>query len=248
MVLQKKGEEESTRVQKLETNRRSWEHNSSHTCHLSSHTPLLFRDFTDKLREWSSLIKPGQACSCHHKPFCSHGARSVKLQMRLVKPRAVGTRLQLLKEAYGENSLSCVHVFEWYRRFPEGGESTEDDQHPGQPVSTQQTVAKINEIVCKDHCMSIQMNTETVNADKETVRKILHGELNTNKIFARLLSKTLNPDQELTHQQICPHFLERLDEEPELMENIITRDETWIFQYNVEIKWQSMHWKTNAAT
>jgi len=31
----------------------------------------------------------------------------------------------------------------------------------------------------------------------------------------------------------------RLDEELDLMENIITCDETWIFQYNVETKWQS---------
>jgi hypothetical protein len=37
----------------------------------------------------------------------------------------------------------------------------------------------------------------------------------------------------------------RLDEEPEMMENI-TCDETWIFQYNVETKQQSMHWKTTA--
>lgn len=43
----------------------------------------------------------------------------------------------------------------------EGRESTDNDQYPGRPasVSTGQTVAKIN---------------ETVNADKETVRKILH--------------------------------------------------------------------------
>ncbi|KYM98204.1 hypothetical protein ALC62_11054 [Cyphomyrmex costatus] len=35
---------------------------------------------------------------------------------------------KLLKEAYGENSLSCARVFEWYKRFSEGRESIEDDQ------------------------------------------------------------------------------------------------------------------------
>ncbi len=95
MICQKKnGEEESTWVQKLKTNHRLWEHNSSNTRHLLSHTPLMFRDFNDKLREWSSLLEPGQACSCHYKLLCSHGVRSVKLQMRLVKPCAVGTRLK----------------------------------------------------------------------------------------------------------------------------------------------------------
>ncbi len=75
--------------------------------------------------------------------------------------------------ACGENSLSCIHVFEWYKRFSEGRESTEE-QRPGQPVSTPQAVTKINEILCGDHCMSIRMNAEIVNANKETVRKILH--------------------------------------------------------------------------
>ncbi|KAG5344378.1 GVQW3 protein, partial [Acromyrmex charruanus] len=42
---------------------------------------------------------------------------------------------KLLKEAYGENSLSRARVFEWYKRFSEGRESTEDDQRPGRPVS-----------------------------------------------------------------------------------------------------------------
>ncbi len=96
--------------------------------------------------------------------------------------------------------------------------------------------------------MGIRMNAETVNANKETVKKVLHDELNTNKVCAKWVLKTLNPDQKRIHQQICSDFLERLDEGPESMENIITYDETSIFQYNVETNWQSIHWKTNAAT
>ncbi|KAJ8943503.1 hypothetical protein NQ318_016283 [Aromia moschata] len=88
------------------------------------------------------------------------------------------------------------------------------------------------------------MIAETVNADKETVRKILHDELNMKKVCAKLVPKNLTPDQKL-RQQICSDFLERLDEESELMENIITCDETWI--YDVETKRQSMHWKTPAS-
>ncbi len=96
--------------------------------------------------------------------------------------------------------------------------------------------------------MSIRMNAGTVNANKETARKTSHDELNMNKVCVKLVPKMLNPDQKLIHEQISSDFLERLDEEPELMENIITCDETWIFQYNVESKWQSMRWKTTTAT
>jgi len=132
---------------------------------------------------------------------------------------------KLLKEAYGENSLSRARVFEWYKRFSEGRESTEDDQRPGRPVSvsTSQTVTKINEIVRGDRRMSILMIAEIVNADKETVRKILHDELNMKKVCAKLVPKNLAPDQKLVRQQICSDFLERLDEEPEL--NPISEDQ-----------------------
>ncbi|KAG5329384.1 MOS1T transposase, partial [Acromyrmex heyeri] len=66
----------------------------------------------------------------------------------LVKLKKTPTECyKLLKEAYGENSLSRARVFEWYKRFSEGRESTEDDQRPGRPVSvsTPQTVTKINQ-------------------------------------------------------------------------------------------------------
>ncbi len=104
----------------------------------------------------------------------------------------------MLKGAFGKNSLCCVNVFEWYKQSSEGRENTEDDQCPGQPVFTPRTATKINEIVCEDHCMSIRMNAKTVNADKETVRKILHDELNTNKVYVKLVPKTLN--HKLIHQ------------------------------------------------
>ncbi len=67
------------------------------------------------------------------------------------------------------------------------------------------------------------------------------------KVSAKLVPKNLTSDQKLVHQQICSNFLERLDKEPELMENIIIWDETSIFQHNVETKCQSTHWKTPAS-
>ncbi len=90
-------------------------------------------------------------------------------------------------------------------------------------------MTKINETVRRDHCMNIWMIAETVNADKETVRKILHDESNMKKVCVKLVPKHLTSDQKLVHQQTCSDFLKRLDEESELMKNIITCDKTWIF-------------------
>ncbi len=39
-----------------------------------------------------------------------------------------------MKETYDEKSLSCEYVFEWYKWFSEGRESTEDDHCPDWPA------------------------------------------------------------------------------------------------------------------
>ncbi len=82
------------------------------------------------------------------------------------------------------------------------------------------------------------MIAETLNPDKRTVRKVLYDELNMKKVCVKLVLKNLTRGQNLIRQQICSTFFERLDEEPELMENIIIFDETKIFQYYAETKLQ----------
>ncbi|KAG5344036.1 MOS1T transposase, partial [Acromyrmex charruanus] len=124
----------------------------------------------------------------------------------LVKLKKTPTECyKLLKEAYGENSLSRARVFEWYKRFSEGRESTEDDQRPGRPVSvsTPQTVTKINEIVREDRHMSIRLIAETVNADKETVRKILLKAIGMIQKQGNWVSYKLKPRDVERHKMTC---------------------------------------------
>ncbi len=65
--------------------------------------------------------------------------------------------------------------------------------------------------------MCIWMIAETVNDNKETVRKSLRDELNMKKVCAKLVLKNLACDQKLVCQQICSDFLEMLDKESESM-------------------------------
>ena len=42
----------------------------------------------------------------------------------------------------------------------------------------------------------------------------------------------------------CADTLENIENDPDFFLNVITCDETWIFQYDPETKKQSMHWKS----
>jgi hypothetical protein len=82
---------------------------------------------------------------------------------------------QLLREVYGEDTLSRARVFERHRRFLGGREDVEDDERPGRPVTmkTDENVDKVRTLVRTDRRLSIRMIAEEFNVDKETVRQIL---------------------------------------------------------------------------
>ena len=82
----------------------------------------------------------------------------------------------VLKEVYRNECLSRTQVFEWFKRFKEGRETTEDDPRPGWPTTskTDQNIKKIGEIIRKDRRLSIRAVAEITGIDKKCVRQILH--------------------------------------------------------------------------
>ena len=78
-----------------------------------------------------------------------------------------------------------------------------------------------------------------MNIDRETVRKILTEDLDMRKVCA----KTVPGAHRRTKQRkvtICQDLLERQDD---ILGSVITGDETWVYQYDPEMKLQSAQWK-----
>jgi hypothetical protein len=59
-----------------------------------------------------------------------------------------------------------------------------------------------------------------------------------------MVPKNFTQEQKDNQKNMCSDIMEGLTEELDVLENVITCDETWIFQYDLETKRQSMHWKT----
>ncbi|KAJ8947060.1 hypothetical protein NQ318_019954 [Aromia moschata] len=63
---------------------------------------------------------------------------SVQMEQRinlkfLVKLGKTFTEPYAMLQVYGNECLFCTHVFEWFKLFKEGRETTEDDPRPGRP-------------------------------------------------------------------------------------------------------------------
>jgi hypothetical protein len=60
--------------------------------------------------------------------------------------------LAMIRQAFGEESMSHTWVFEWHAQFRASRPSIEDDQHTSRPINCTMpdTVAKLQQLVRED--------------------------------------------------------------------------------------------------
>ena len=64
------------------------------------------------------------------------------------------------------------------------------------------------------------------------------------KMCAKMVPKILSEDQKQNRVKYCEDIPEKIKDDSDILRQIITEDETWVFQYDPETKRQSMQWKT----
>ena len=60
----------------------------------------------------------------------------------------------MIQQGFGDQGLSCTHVFQWHTRFKTGHASV-DDEHTGR-LTSPETVARIQEIIRQDRRRTIR--------------------------------------------------------------------------------------------
>jgi len=110
----------------------------------------------------------------------------------------------LLTEVYGDQCLSRMHVFEWFKKFKEGRKYVRDNPKSGRPstAKTQENVEKVARIVRGDRRLSIRAISELTNINKESVRQILHDDLGMKKVCAKVVPKILYPRAKGTSSEL----------------------------------------------
>jgi hypothetical protein len=83
--------------------------------------------------------------------------------------------------------------------------------------------------------------------NRETVRLILTEELRMRKNCAKMSPRNLIQQQRDALLIICADFLEQVDANPELIDRVITGDESLFFHYDPETKRQSLEWPKKAS-
>ena len=77
--------------------------------------------------------------------------------------------------------------------------------------------------------------------------RFLRNNFNTEKVFLKMVPRLLTPKQKEIQMNICADILQNIENEPNFLENVITCNESWFFQYDPESERQSMHWKSTSS-
>jgi len=101
--------------------------------------------------------------------------------------------------------------------------------------------------VQSDRRLTVRMFARELNLNHTTVHQILTEELAMKKLCAKCVPKNLTIEQKYNRKDVCLHLLERIKRDRNFLKNVITCDETWIFEYDPEIKRQIKEWHTSAS-
>jgi hypothetical protein len=168
----------------------------------------------DEGRPRSHFCKP-TASVCHVTPRCEHTLflheyffdfvfhfvcdgwqnRATCLHQVFVKFGKSATEThEMLREAFGEHSLSQTAVFEWHSCFKASWVSDRDDKCSGQTSSSKTTenIEKIRELIHEDRRWTIHELADTVGISYGVCQEILTENLNMRHIAAKSIPLTLD--------------------------------------------------------
>ena len=137
-------------------------------------------------------------------------------------------------QVYGTEAVSRKCVYDWFKRFRDEKETTEDEPRSGRP-STSRTPDMIER-------MTLRLMAEELGISKDTVHTIVREDLGKRKICSRFVLYKLTDEQKAKRMETSGDFITICDQDPSFLRTTFTGDETWCYQFDPESKRKSLEW------
>ena len=154
----------------------------------------------------------------------------------------------MLQKFYGETVLSNTWIYEFYKAFKDGREGVKDKSLSGRSStsSTESNINQVNEIILDNRFSSLRDIALEVHISHEFVRFILVDILGMRSVSACIVLKELNFLQKQYREQVSLDILDHANFDPTFMKRIITGDETWVYEFDMQTSQQWSEWRTKA--
>lgn len=83
------------------------------------------------------------------------------------------------------------------------------------------------------------MITDVLRINEREFNKIVTQDFITRKVCTKMVPKILNDYRKAGRYDMSAEMTERLETEPDFLTRVMTCDESWVFEYDPENKWQS---------
>jgi hypothetical protein len=93
-------------------------------------------------------------------------------------------------------------------------------------------------VVRSERLLAVRMIDVELNLNRTMVHRIFTQEVAMRKLWA----KNLTIEQKYNRKHVCLHHLEWIQSYRNFFKNVITVDDTWIFEYDPETKRQGKEW------
>ncbi|GFV63041.1 FLJ37770-like protein [Trichonephila clavipes] len=137
--------------------------------------------------------------------------------------------------------LSSSSSGKWHKAFKEGREEVADEPRSGRPTTarTEENVDREREVLRTDRQLSIQQIADTLHMSPFAVHGVVTEDLQMRKVYAKLVPKGLTQDQKELRVLCCQELLDLIQNEPDILNSVVTGDKFWMFEYDPELKRQS---------
>ncbi|XP_070385039.1 histone-lysine N-methyltransferase SETMAR-like [Dermacentor albipictus] len=154
----------------------------------------------------------------------------------------------MLKTAYKEHALSDRQVFRRHNAFLDGREEVDDEDRAGQPctTTTDENVTLVRELLNSDRQLGVHLMANMLNMPKTQVHEIITKDIGMRKVCAKRVSKVLTVDEKSHRIEMCQEKLDMCKRDRKFLD-VITGDETWVFEYDPETKRQSSEGHTHSS-
>ncbi|UYV65471.1 hypothetical protein LAZ67_3004457 [Cordylochernes scorpioides] len=154
-----------------------------------------------------------------------------------------------LCQVYGEGCMSSGMVRRWVREFKNSRTDVHDEPRAGRPSDSYEIIAKVEAAMLEDRRVTVRKLCDLVpDISKTTIDKILREHLGYSKVCAILVPKMLTEDHKRQRVEAAQKFLDCHETDgEELLDSIVTGDETWVHYTTPETKEQSKQWKHTSS-
>lgn len=131
----------------------------------------------------------------------------------------------------------------------EGRKEGDDKDCAGWPSTTTTTdnVTRARELLNSDQQLSVRLMADMLNVSKTQVHKILTNNIGMRKACTKMVQKVLTDNEKSRRVETCQENVNMCKHERKFFDNVITEDETWVSEYDLETKRQSSEWHTHSS-